>query len=666
MTEKLYNSPSVCVRELLQNSLDALRYRRALKKLDESDWANGKVILYHTLDEYGHEVLSCTDNGVGMDEEIIKKFLTKVGRSYYRSPEFEQERIRFAKKGVDFDPCSRFGIGFMSCFMLGDQIVIKTRRDYGPNRGYSDPLIVEINGLGGILTIRKGSMDKLPGTTVKITGRKIPKFLDEFANEVNLIGVIDSYALACEFPIEANCDIPQIKNYIYIPPGIEKSKTAMEKFGINKCLTLKQDFSDISPNLRGCIRASFLLDKDNKLTLSNSEAYWDPGKIMRTLRQSNGKEITNYQFGDRICLDGILVCGQPGDRNEKYVRTFPIWSNNQIPTGEDYFTLDVRGELKPLLTPAREPPDTARSGYREISWDKLCNLALKAHGRLWERVACLIGKNLDHETFWKLALIHRAPIPWMRANIIWSHLAVPIVSGDKLIEWRNVSSIESLNLHKKLLDSNKSQDISYRILTKDLMEIGVPEEFIKWQSHGWPNGSLIQQLSELIVSISTLELQDGVPCITVRKPIFENISRADYKLHSILLLPYTEKLSHALSVQLLFHNNANCYHPLVLLAFNSKYLENPSDIEVFARTLVYTLGESSILESINSPIINEDFWINRRLRHLGALYLSIDWDRYSDNLSPPYDIWLKEKGMKQIKHEDFEQWASLNPAKRKD
>jgi len=32
----------------------------------------------------------------------------------------------------------------------------------------------------------------------------------------------------------------------------------------------------------------------------------------------------------------------------------------------------------------------------------------------------------------------------------------------------------------------------------------------------------------------------------------------------------------------------------------------------------------------------------------------------------PMIYGLKKKGMKQIKHEDFEQWASLNPAKLKD
>ena len=95
--------------------------------------------LSHFLDENGFEIIQCKDNGVGMDLNIVTRFLTKAGRSYYRSPEFERERAFFREKGVDFDPCSQFGIGFMSCFMLGDRINISTRRDYGSGRKWGDP-----------------------------------------------------------------------------------------------------------------------------------------------------------------------------------------------------------------------------------------------------------------------------------------------------------------------------------------------------------------------------------------------------------------------------------------------------------------------------------------------------------------------------------------------
>lgn len=276
MTNKLYGSPWLCVRELLQNAMDALRYRRALLKRDNgTDWTLGKVEMSHELDADGHEILSVTDNGAGMDSVIIQNFLTKVGRSYYRSPEFEQERASFRSAGVEFDPCAQFGIGFMSCFMLGDDIRIHTRRDYGPYKGLGEPYTVEISGLGGIVVIRRGADNQPAGTTVSIRGRRKPTFLDEFEDNVKLLEVVEGYALACEFPIELKCTIPEIEGAATVPPEFEAPRTSIEDVsGLKKFKTLTESFSDIHPLLNGCLTASFILDDNDQLTLSNSEANW--------------------------------------------------------------------------------------------------------------------------------------------------------------------------------------------------------------------------------------------------------------------------------------------------------------------------------------------------------------------------------------------------------
>ena len=46
----------------------------------------------HHPDEDNNEVLVCKDDGVGIDVGIVENFLTKVGRSYYRSSQFAWER----------------------------------------------------------------------------------------------------------------------------------------------------------------------------------------------------------------------------------------------------------------------------------------------------------------------------------------------------------------------------------------------------------------------------------------------------------------------------------------------------------------------------------------------------------------------------------------------
>ncbi|HEX5719586.1 MAG TPA: hypothetical protein VF179_25725 [Thermoanaerobaculia bacterium] len=109
MADKLYGQSWICVRELLQNALDALRTHRAVIRRDVGvDWLDGKIEMIHELDSDGYEILKCTDNGIGMDRNVVERFLTRAGRSYYRSPEFEMERVGFRALGFDFDPCAQY------------------------------------------------------------------------------------------------------------------------------------------------------------------------------------------------------------------------------------------------------------------------------------------------------------------------------------------------------------------------------------------------------------------------------------------------------------------------------------------------------------------------------------------------------------------------------
>jgi molecular chaperone HtpG len=59
------------------------------------------------------------DNGIGMDFDIIRYHLMRVGASFYDTPQF-------AVENRDFTPISRFGIGILTCFMISDDIEIVT------------------------------------------------------------------------------------------------------------------------------------------------------------------------------------------------------------------------------------------------------------------------------------------------------------------------------------------------------------------------------------------------------------------------------------------------------------------------------------------------------------------------------------------------------------
>lgn len=106
----LYNDTNVVLRELVQNAIDAIR----LKHFPESPITKGHVVITwrsKTRD------LSVQDNGTGMTQEIINKFLLKVGSSRYQDPEF-------IKNNPGFSSISRFGIGVLSAFMIADSVEI--------------------------------------------------------------------------------------------------------------------------------------------------------------------------------------------------------------------------------------------------------------------------------------------------------------------------------------------------------------------------------------------------------------------------------------------------------------------------------------------------------------------------------------------------------------
>jgi molecular chaperone HtpG len=117
----IYNDATVAIRELLQNAIDAVRFRHHLDiKEAESTGRKitqiGKVSVTWNADT---RQLVVEDTGTGMDLDIIRFHLMRVGSSFYDTPQFATEY-----KG--FTPISRFGIGILTCFMISDDIEIVT------------------------------------------------------------------------------------------------------------------------------------------------------------------------------------------------------------------------------------------------------------------------------------------------------------------------------------------------------------------------------------------------------------------------------------------------------------------------------------------------------------------------------------------------------------
>lgn len=141
MDKSLYPDPSLFLRELLQNALDACRRKEAamavagLEKL-----YTPRIVVWDHSDDPGDPRVIFQDNGTGMSQRIVEHYFLRVGRSYYRSPEFGAERQRLREYGKELDACSQFGIGILSCFLVGDRFEVETYQED------QDPLHILIEG----------------------------------------------------------------------------------------------------------------------------------------------------------------------------------------------------------------------------------------------------------------------------------------------------------------------------------------------------------------------------------------------------------------------------------------------------------------------------------------------------------------------------------------
>lgn len=106
----LYNDATVAVREILQNSIDAVRFQNHL----EPEEPLGSVQVHWNSET---KCLVIRDNGTGMTQETIVKNFLNVGVSYY------QEK-RFKEKYPEFSAISKFGIGVLSYFMISNNIEV--------------------------------------------------------------------------------------------------------------------------------------------------------------------------------------------------------------------------------------------------------------------------------------------------------------------------------------------------------------------------------------------------------------------------------------------------------------------------------------------------------------------------------------------------------------
>jgi hypothetical protein len=219
LSSEIYqNDPYVFLRELLQNSIDAIRLRKELlsktQGFDTQNLGKIEVTVEHLRD--GDSIIVWTDDGIGMDEYIIENYFSIAGKSYYRSTDFE-------KLGLKIDPISQYGIGILSCFHVAHKIEINIFKDtyIAPESKHLEIVIPDILRQFRIKKIKNTSDNKI-GTKIKIfvSGSKIKRKNREFS-ELKVTQYLKKIAGFVEFPIFIN---ENLEKTIIIHPDVDQNR----------------------------------------------------------------------------------------------------------------------------------------------------------------------------------------------------------------------------------------------------------------------------------------------------------------------------------------------------------------------------------------------------------------------------------------------------------
>jgi len=225
LSEEIYQGdPYVFLRELLQNSIDAIRMRREVLKRKGVDPGNlGVIKLDVEHGKGGNAVVKWQDDGIGMDEYVIRNYLAMAGKSYYQSEDFKRQ-------GLEMDPISRFGVGILSCFMVADRVEIETFKEpyFGPK---TDAIKITIPAVKGQFRIeRKSSENAIPGTVVKVFVEGKRLLPDQGKGDMETLDVTKYLSIVAGF-VEFPIVISEGDNKTIIVHPKQGAESARQRFG---------------------------------------------------------------------------------------------------------------------------------------------------------------------------------------------------------------------------------------------------------------------------------------------------------------------------------------------------------------------------------------------------------------------------------------------------
>ena len=115
MGKNIYGDSRLGLRELIQNSIDACKIMNEINFDEDYDIPSITIAISKEK-----KYVKIKDTGIGMTLDVIKNHFLNVGKSYYKSDDYIYQNYKYK-------PIGQFGIGFLACFLLSDNVIVRTK-----------------------------------------------------------------------------------------------------------------------------------------------------------------------------------------------------------------------------------------------------------------------------------------------------------------------------------------------------------------------------------------------------------------------------------------------------------------------------------------------------------------------------------------------------------
>lgn len=204
----LYSEKEIFLREIVSNSVDAITKLRRLSSLGEADFASENFRVDVTVDKDA-KTLTVSDNGIGMTEDELKKYLCNIALS--GAMDFISKYEGSEENGTGI--IGHFGLGFYSAFMATDTVEVVTK-------SYTDSPAVhwtcaesgeyeisagerETHGTDVIMHINSDNEEYLDYHRVLAVLQKYCSFMTE---DIYLHGDEDEHSCGCDHDHDDECE----------------------------------------------------------------------------------------------------------------------------------------------------------------------------------------------------------------------------------------------------------------------------------------------------------------------------------------------------------------------------------------------------------------------------------------------------------------------------